>query len=161
MEVEFVSSPAEGGFQIHIFILEDIERDFKIVHRFVKEVTAGIHPQPQINRVFSRGEIEQRLGAIKEAKIQARVLIVFDREIIGNTEGLVKDQFDDYITTMWNTDHRTWLGKIRIIVFSKMLTDIAELNQRTHNRYICKLQQGANEPLVELKKAIGDCISSF
>jgi hypothetical protein len=151
-------STADNAVQAYILIIEDIEGDYQGVFKFVRNATAGMRPQPIITRLTARVQIEAKLAELTQYE-RTKILIIFDRLIDRDTDAYVKDVLDDYIITLWNQDHRTREGRVRVIVYTQMLEDLEGLKQHTHNRYVHKLQRGADEPLSQLKKAIEYCLS--
>ena len=142
----------------HIFIIEDIEEDYNIVHDFVTDAIVGKYPRLVVERVYSSDDIEQRLSEIQE---RAKVLIIFDRLL--ETSGTSKVLLDNYISDLWNTDYTTWRGKIRIIVYSKLFDSLNKIRnkRRKHHFHVNKVQRGAIEPFDELQKAIQDCVNAL
>jgi hypothetical protein len=154
-----MSDAAHHTLSPHIFIIEDKDADFNIIQDFVREAIAGRDPQPIVARVRSKEELEAQLGQIEN---QARVLIIFDRLIETGAE----ESLDNYITDIWTEDYKTWRGKIRIVVYSFVLSDLkTRTNQkpprRKHRFYVSKLGRGASDPLDNLESAIQDCVASL
>ena len=144
----------------HIFIIEDFEDEYNIVHDFVTDAIVGKSPRPVVERIYSRDGIEQRLSELKD---RAKVLIIFDRLLEPTDTNASTVSLDDYITDLWNTDYTTWRGKIRIIVYSRLFDPLGKIHNklRAHHFHVNKVQRGAVEPFDELQKAIQDCVNAL
>ena len=97
----------------HIFIIEDFEDEYNIVHDFVTDAIVGKSPRPVVERIYSRDGIEQRLSELKD---RAKVLIIFDRLLEPTDTNASTVSLDDYITRYQVTLPRLRLAKKDAII---------------------------------------------